>query len=268
MLEDAFTQLSATLQDTPGQSERVESIVESFLAELDQVTPCDAKEIDEWLLARTWREPELADPIAPEAELLPTRMFDCAQRLRGTDSEAAAALYQEFMTAYPEHERAAEAAEDYFANADYCERPAAYPGAPPYEGPGPHTMRTFGVDPDEYDFPDSWRADGVDDTVLVVCVEGPDRGSHQQSCPYEPGADQVLAPNQTFVQVDFYASKFTVRAYEFRTGELVEDYTEEIGEPCPDELLYDSYFLDSVPSEHNSDYSDAQLRSVFDRLMD
>ena len=266
-VEEAFAQLSATLQDNPGQSEPVSAVVESFLADLAEAPPCKAKEIDTWLLAQTWEEPELAALIAPQADQLPTRMFYCAGDLNTADADAA---YQEFLTDYPEHELAVRAAEALLSDGGYCDHPAAYPGAAAYEGGGPHAMWMLGMDPEEYGFPDSWLADAVDQAALVVCVEGPERGSYQQTCYYETGADQQLTSLEGHAKVDFYASEFTVKAYELRTGELVEDYSEEVGDPCPGELQYTNNSLmgDIVPSTYDSDYTDADVRSIFDRLMD
>ncbi|WP_152486979.1 hypothetical protein [Nocardiopsis halotolerans] len=265
-VEDAFAQLSTTLRDTPGQSEHVRAVVETFLADLAEAPSCNAKEVDAWLFEQTWEEPELSEPLASEADQVPVRMMRCANVLNTTEMDTAGPAYQEFLAAYPEHELADEAAENLISDVGYCGYPAAYPAAPAYGGDGPHAVRMLGMDPDEYGFPDSWQTVDVDDTVLVVCVEGPERGSLQQTCYYEPGADQMLGGA---AEVDFYATEFTVRAYELRTGELVEDYSEEIGDPCPATLEYDSHsFIDRVPGSYDSDYSDADVRSIFDRLMD
>lgn len=265
-MEDAFAQLSVTLQSTPGQSESVRAVVESFLDDLDTAPPCRAKKIDDWLFEQTWEEPELTETVAAGADQVPVRMFECAGVLSGTDVEAGSEAYQEFLTVHPEHELATEAAGSLLSDGAYCQYPAAYPGAPAYEGGGPYAMWTSGIDPDEYGFPDSWQAGTTDETVLVVCVDGPERGSHQQTCPYEPGTGQLLEP---FVEVDFYASEFTVEAYELATGELVAEYSEEVGDPCPAVLEYDSYtYLDIVPNTYDSDYSNADVRAIFDRLME
>lgn len=267
-IEEAFAQLSVTLQDTPGQSEGVRAVVESFLVELDEAPHCRAKDIDTWLFEQAWEEPELAETVAAEAGQAPVRMFDCADDLSRTDEEAANAAYQEFLTAHPEHTLAMRAAENLLSDGGYCQYPAAYPGAPAYEGGGPHAMWTVGISPSEYDFPSPWQAETTDETVLVVCVEGPEPGSLQQTCAYEPGENQLLGASG-LAEVDFYASEFTVQAYELRSGELVADYAEEVGDPCPGVLEYSSNPLfDTVPGTYDSDYSDADVRAIFDRLMD
>ncbi|MBB5998986.1 hypothetical protein [Streptomonospora salina] len=268
--EAAFTQLSDTLQDTPGQSGRVRAVTESFIASLAETPPCKAKAIDNWMLDQDWQNPELAEPVASEADRVPGRMFDCAESFGVTDPDAAGAAYQAYLKAYPEHESAADAAEALLSDEQYCEHPAAYPGAPAYKGDGPHAMQTFGIDAAQYGFPDSWQADGAAETVLVTCVEGPERGSRQETCYYSAGADQPLVTQQGNAEVDFFASEFSVTAYSLRTGKPVNDYSEEIGDPCPPVLEYESStYLDlGPPSDYDSDYSDADVRGIFDRLMD
>lgn len=264
-IEEAFAQLSVTLQDTHGQSEGVREVVESFLAELDEAPHCRAKDIDTWLFEQTWEEPELNEAVAAEAGQAPVRMFDCADDLSRTDEEAANEAYQAFLMAHPEHTLATRAVENLLSDGSYCQYPAAYPGAPAYEGGCPHAMETVGIRPSEYDFPDSWQAQTTDETVLVVCVEGPERGSFQQTCAYEPGEGQLAQ----YAEVDFYASEFTVQAYELRSGELVADYAEEVGDPCPGVIEYTTNpYLDTVPGTYDSDYSDADVRAIFDRLME
>ncbi|GAB3655532.1 hypothetical protein [Glycomyces tarimensis] len=263
-VEDAFAQLSATLESAPGEAGRVREVVGSFLADLEAVESCKAQTIDEWLLAQEWEAAALAESVAPEAERLPERMFACVEATLMWDESAAA--YQEFLERYPDHALADDAATAMLTKEMYCDYPAAYGGAEAYDGSSPMWM--FGLDPEEYGFPDSWYTETLSETTLVVCVEGPERGSYQETCYYEPGADQLLSPfgpNQA--EVDFYASRFTVKAYELRTGEVVEEYSEEIGDPCPDELEYEYYLIDSVPSEYDSDYSNADVRAMFERLV-
>lgn len=270
MLEAGFAQLEATLREAPAETGRVQEVSASFLSELDEAEPCDGRAVDEWLLARTWNAPELAEVVAPEAERLPERMYQCAYDTEFADTEEAGRAYQEFVGRYPEHDLVDDAVRRMFESGLYCDFPVAYAGAPAYEGAGPHPMRMFDFLPSDYGFPDSWLTATVDETVLVVCVEGPERGAYQETCAYEPGANQILAPFQDYVDVDFYATRFAVKAYELHTGELVADYAEEIGDPCPEELEYDYYYAlgDSVPSEYDSTYTDADVRSVFERLQD
>lgn len=268
-VEEAFAQLSETLESSPGQSGRAGAVAESFLAALDDIPPCRAREIDEWLLAQEWEDPALVRAMEPQAGRAPVRLFHCADDLGWlASSEEEAAARRDFLAAHPEHPLAERSAEGLLATGEYCAHPAAFPAAPAYEGEGPHAMHLTGLDPEEHDFPGSWRADGVRDTVLVVCVEGPEKGGYQRTCTYEPGADQLTLPFEDVASVDFYASAFTVQAFELRSGEPVEEYTAEIGDPCPAELEYDYYYFDSVPGEYNSDYTAADLRGIFDRLMD
>lgn len=110
----------------------------------------------------------------------------------------------------------------------------------------------------------SWTTRDVDDTVLAVCVDGPTRGSFQQSCLYESSLSPYGA-----TKVDFYASKFKIKAYEVRTGERVVSYTTEIGDPCPPILTYETYGVDiGPPDKVESDYTSTAVRSMFHRLVD
>lgn len=262
-VDDAFAQLTTTLRTVPGQDARVREVAHDFLAELDGMSPCGATDIDQWLLDQTWEETALADAVATQADSVPTRMHACAHELTGPER---AEVLQGLLTAYPDHALARSSAEDLIGGGAYCEFPVAYPAAPAREGDGPHAMRMSGMDPGEYGFDESWVADSVDEAVLAVCVSEPERGDFQETCWYEGGAYAL----RDTVQVDFYATEFTVQAYELRTGKLVEDYSAQIGDPCPDVLEYETSFdFDTgPPSEYDSRYSDADLRAVFDRLMD
>ncbi|GAB4000878.1 hypothetical protein GCM10029992_34390 [Glycomyces albus] len=285
-LERAFAQLSASLEDTPDQAERVRGIVEGFLSDFPEaVEACVARNIDDWLQDQDWAAPELSGPVAADAAQVPPRVVACGRALfEEGELEAARETYERFLADYPDHELVPEATaeleevetaierENVIALIDqetYCDSPAPYRAAPTYEGEGPHAMQTFGIDPFEYDFPESWMALDVDDTVLVLCVEGPERGSLQATCAYEAGAS-AIQPISGYVDVDFYATRFEVRAFELRTGERVAAYSAEVGDPCPDVLEYESYgYLDTgPPSEVDSDYSDEDVREIFSRLMD
>lgn len=285
-LDDAFAQLSASLEDTPDQSERVRGIVEEFLADFPEVAgACAAMNIDDWLQEQDWEAPELSEPVAADAPQVPPRIVACARAFfEGDNLEGARDAYERFLADYPDHELVPEATDELeevetaierenvialFDQKTYCENPAPYRAAPAYEGDGPHAMQTFGIDPFEYDFPESWRAVDVDDTVLVLCVEGPERGSLQATCAYDAGAS-AIQPISGYVDVDFYATRFEVRAFELRTGERVAAYSAEVGDPCPDILEYESYgYLDTgPPSEVDSEYSDKDVRDIFSRLMD
>lgn len=285
-LEAAFAQLTASLEDTPDQAERVRGIVEGFLADFpESVEACAAVSIDDWLNTQDWDAPEIAEPIAAEASQIPPRVVACARAFfEGGNLAGARETYERFLADHPDHELVPEATveleevetaierENVIALLDeeaYCDSPAPYRAAPAFEGEGPHAMQAFGIDPFEYDFPESWTAVDVDDTVLVLCVEGPERGSLQATCAYEAG-DSVIQPLSGYVDVDFYATRFEVRAFELRTGESVAAYAAEVGDPCPDVLEYETYgYLDTgPPSEVDSEYSDEDVRDIFSRLMD
>ncbi|MGH8876169.1 MAG: tetratricopeptide repeat protein [Stackebrandtia sp.] len=280
-LKAAFTQLSVTVKETPGESGNVREVVEAFVSDLGaEISDCRAKKINDWLYARSWGAPEISDPIAAASGNVPDRMLDCARaRFDADDFEEARKVYKQFLSEFPDHRQADKAADELYKvesaierknvnglleSEEYCDAPAPYRGAEPYKGKGPHEMRMFGLSADEHDFPKSWTTRDVDDTVLAVCVDGPSRGSFQQSCLYE----SPMAPYGA-TKVDFYASKFKIKAYEVKTGERVASYTKEIGDPCPAVLKYETYGVDiGPPDEVESDYTDKAVRSMFQRLMD
>ncbi|GAB4005861.1 hypothetical protein GCM10029992_54940 [Glycomyces albus] len=50
--------------------------------------------------------------------------------------------------------------------------------------------------------------------------------------------------------------------YELRTGEVVDQYSREIGDPCPSSFYYRN--VDAVQSE----YSNADVRGMFEPIQD
>ncbi len=263
-VEDAFGQLSATLEQHPGQSETVRATVEGFMADLTGLSPCKGYKVDFWLASQSWDEPELTEPVAAASDQVPVRMLGCAQDRTATgDTVGAGILFREFLTGYPDHELAGEAATGILDSGAYCDNPVAYRNAPEYGGAAPHPMRLLGASPEGRDFPASWLAATADDTALVVCAES-EVGEFQESCQYRSPS------GGTFWGV-FYAHKFTIKAYEFKTGKLVEDYTREIGNPCPNELdgTYNTIYLYSSDTMlmMASEYTDADFREMFADLV-
>jgi hypothetical protein len=266
VVQDAFAQLSATLEQFPGESGTVRATVESFMADLTEVSACKGYKVDDWLAGRDWGEPALTEPVAAAADQVPTRMLGCAQDRAATgDIEGAGILFREFLTGYPDHELAGEAADGILASGSYCTNPVAYPGAPEYGGGGPYPMQMVGTWGSEgRGFPDAWLATTADETALVVCVDA-EVGEFQDSCQYR-------RPSGGTFWATFYAHEFSIKAYEFRTGTLVEDYTREIGNPCPDRLdgTVSSIYISMSDTflSMASEYSDADFRDMFAPLMD
>lgn len=271
LIENAFVAVSDTLKDQPGQTEALLALVAEFradLAERAELHACEVEEINAWLDTQTWESPELAEALAPEAEAWPERIIACTTSQGGTDY--AGELYQKFLTRFPDHDLAGQALSGLIEDELYCDFPAAYAQSPAYEGKGPHPAQFTGIDPAEYGFADGWQSESAETAELAVCVEGPERGNLQETCYYEPGSDDLppVGGGIHLEDVDFYATKFTVKAYALRTGELVAEYTKEIGDPCPDELEYEYYAFDVVPGEYDSDYSDKDVRGIFAPLLD
>lgn len=266
-VESGFTQLADAVEAHPDRSGDVRAAVEGFMADLAAASsPCTGYTVDDWLASREWGAKELAEPIAAAAGQVPVRLLGCAQERAESDAAAAGILYREFLTAYPGHELAAEAAEGVLASGGYCTDPVAYQGAPAADGPGPHPMRLLGGwGSDGRGFPDSWIAETADETALVVCVDA-EVGEFQDSCMYRSESS-----GNTF-WASFFAHRFTIKAYSLRTGEVVADYAREIGRACPNRLdgTYSTIYLYSSDTSLTmaSEYTDADFRNMFAGLMD
>ncbi|WP_035698612.1 hypothetical protein, partial [Glycomyces tenuis] len=273
-VRSAFLTLDEVLDESPGQSAAARELVEDFLEDLGghQAEGCQAKAVNDWLFSQDWEHPELGEPVAAASGMVPLPILECARETFDSgDLTAALDLYEEFLADFPDHELAAEAAQEreqvetaierervdgLLSGGDYCDNPAPYRGAAAYSGGGTNPMWLFGLDSTEYDLPGSWTTRDIDETVLVVCVEGPERGSFIESCEYEEFDGTYLGT------VDFYANEFKVEAYELRTGERVEDYSVEIGGSCP----YVLTFYGEIDGTRNASYEPADLRDLFERL--
>lgn len=270
LMRSGFEQLIDTLANDPDQSWRVRDTVEALMSDLAEDTPvCDAATVDAWLGGQTWEAPSLGEPIAAAADQVPPRLLACArERVDAGDLGGAQAAYLRFLADHPDHADAEAAAEelydveyqieyddvtDLLNHGAYCSDPSPWRGAPAHEGSGPHTMWTLGLSPEQYDFPGSWVSEGVDDTVLVTCVDGPSMGEFQEACRYSTSGGDVI-------WLFFYGARFDITVYELRTGEVVDQYSREIGDPCPGSFYYRN--VDAVQSE----YSNADVRDMFEPI--
>jgi len=265
-VERGFTQLTDTLEAHPDQADTVETTVTAFMDDLAKApSPCTGHAVDDWLARKTWDSEAISAPIKAAAGQIPDRLLDCALERTETRDGDAATLFREFLTTYPDHERAGEAADGVLASGTYCADPVAYPAAPDAGGPGPHPMQLVGAYPAAgRGFPDSWLAATAAETALVVCVEA-EVGEFQDSCQYR-------RPDGSTFWASFSAHRFTIAAYSLKTGELVDEYAREIGDPCPNRLdgtfeTISFYVSDSFMSMA-SEYTDEDFRNMFTRLQD
>jgi len=111
-------------------------------------------------------------------------------------------------------------------------------------------------------FPDSWLGTAADGTELAVCVDA-EVGEFQEFCRYSGSSGTV--------DVWFFAHLFTIKAYELRTGELVADYTREIGDACPDTMdnTFETVYLSWSGSSMSlaSEFTDADFRGMFSGIV-
>ncbi|GHH76176.1 hypothetical protein [Promicromonospora soli] len=275
-LEAGFEQLTTTLDTTPSQAGPVESVAEAFLADLaEDPDDCAARDVVEWVDGQDWSAPELAGPVAAASGEVPRRVLECARTLAATGRlKVARHTYEAFLRDFRTDRRADAASgelydvvtglqrrnvRDLLSAGRYCSNPQPYRDASPYRGGGTNPMRVFGISPATHGFPRSWRAHDLDDMVLVACVDGPRKGSYQDTCLYEDDLNPFGS------DVSFYASRFDVQLYEVRTGRKVADFSDEFGEPCPPSILvesYTSYF--SPPGWKRSSVTSAEIRGMFE----
>ncbi|WP_026922195.1 hypothetical protein [Glycomyces arizonensis] len=275
IVRSAFDVLASTLDASPDQSAAAREVVEGFLENLadhQAEEACEVKAVHDWLFNEHWGHPELDEPVAAVGDQVPPVLLGCArEQFEGGMLDAAQDLYGQFLADFPDHELAPEAAAELeqvetaierehvsglLSGGDYCGSPAPYRAAEPYDEGGTNPMWLFGLD-SEADLPGSWTTNAVDETVLVVCVEGPERGSFIESCEYEEvGTGDYLG------SVRFYANEFTVEAYELKTGERIERYSVELGGECP----YYLTFYGGFENKQNVSYSPKDLRELFERL--
>ncbi|MFD6141332.1 hypothetical protein [Promicromonospora sp. NPDC060271] len=270
-LKSGFGQLRTTLSDVPGQSAAVRQVVETFLAELgDRKSPCEALRTDEWVHDRTGDPPELAEPIAADADQVPERVLACAREQAQADRlTEASATYEQFLDRFGDHKMVRTArSEQYDVDTavqrvdalaalngnTYCKDPVPYRGAPAYAGSDPHKAWWFGI-PEHRTLPSGWEARDIDEAELVVCLHDVGRGRYLETCRY--------TADDTVLTARFHAWKFRIAAYSLRTGKAVERYTQEIGDPCPMYYFFDAG--DNTPTV-TSGADDKSFWSMFDRF--
>lgn len=275
-LEAGFDQLEASLAETPDEAGEVRAVVEAFLTRLAEVEDhCAVRDVVEWVDAGDWAGPEVAEPVAAAADEVPRRVLGCARDLADADEiTASRRTYEAFLRDHRDDRRAGVASDELddvvtaiqrkkvarlLDTGRYCAHPEPYRGATGYRRKGGNPMQVFGIKPAAHDFPRPWLAGDVDDTVLVACVDGPKRGSYQETCAYESD----LFPYWSDVR--FYASRFDVRLYEVRTGKQVEAFSDEFGDPCPPSILVTTFGSFATPPEtKRSAFDSADLRGMFE----
>ncbi|WP_369369779.1 hypothetical protein AB1046_13280 [Promicromonospora sp. Populi] len=276
-LEAGFEQLTTTLDEVPSQAGQVESVAETFLANLaEDPDNCAARDVVEWVDAQGWEAPALAEPVAAASGEVPRRVLECARDLSDADELTASRhAYEAFLHDFRADERADAASDELYdvitgiqrknvrgllTAQRYCANPSPYRGAEPYRRSGANPMRVYGINPEAHDFPGSWLAESLEDMVLVACVDGPKDGSYQETCLYESDA------NPFGEDVRFYASRFDVKLYEIRTGRQVAAFSDEFGEPCPPSIVVESFLVDFFvpPDTKRSSFTSAELRGMFE----
>ena len=276
VLETGFEQLRTTLEDHPREADRVAATAETFLTDLaKEPDDCAVRDVVEWVDGQDWTVPQLAEPVAAASGEVPRRVLRCARALADEgELTASRNTYQAFLHDFRADRRADTASDELYgvitdiqrkkvrmllAADRYCANPQPYRGAAPYRVSGVNPMRVFGIKPTAHEFPRRWHAHDLDDMVLVACVDGPKKGSYQDTCLYESDASPFGS------DVRFYASRFDVKLYEVRTGRQVAAFSDEFGKPCPESILVESYTSFFVPPDtKRSSFTSADLRGMFE----
>ena len=276
-LAGAFDVLAEALALDPGRAEPVGALLADYLGELPAVDPCQAKANIDWLVDRDASGDELDEAVARARELAPPVILACGDQLLDSDPPGALAAYEALLDGYPDHRLAGDARQgvnaaetlieeehvrDLINHSGYCADPSPYRAAPAYRGGGPHPVLTFGPERFRDAVPEDWTAEDHTDAVLILCVEGPEDGRVLQTCQYEGG---TFAPGSV-VGVDLRAHRYTVEAYELRTGERAFETTVETGSGgCPPVLEWEcSAFFPNCPPPLSirATHSEDQIRSA------
>ncbi|SOD63233.1 hypothetical protein SAMN06297387_109176 [Streptomyces zhaozhouensis] len=293
LLAAAFDQLDVVWSRFPERGGEAEEALDGFLGALPTDDACVTREIAGWLDATDEEEEDAAPDTAlgrsvgVVPEIQPAALVGCGEELLSDERwESARAQYRGLVDRYPDHELAGEAEQGieraetgieleavrallddgYGGEPDYCDDPAPYRGAPAYDGGGPHPALLFNDEEGTgAGLPDSWRAEGAEDAVLVVCLGTAEMGAAVETCPYESD----LGINGS-VDVTFHELRVPLRAYELRTGELVSDSALAVGgASCPAVLTYETYTGVGIPpSEVYVEPSDSDRRAAYRPLIE
>ncbi|GAA3884702.1 hypothetical protein [Streptomyces sedi] len=287
-LETAFDQLDALWARFPERGAEADEVLDDFLGALPTDDACVTRDIAGWLDdtggaeegAGTGAALDRAVGVVPEIQ--PAALAGCGEEMLSHEQwELARNQYRDLVDRYPDHELVGEA-EDGIERAEtaielaavrslldgggYCDDPAPYRGADAYDGGGPHPALLFNDEEGTgAGLPSSWRAEGAEDAVLVVCLGTAEMGDAVETCPYESD----LGINGA-VDVTFRELRVPVRAYELRTGDLVSDSALAIGgASCPAVLTYETYSGIGVPpSEVYVEPSDSDRRAAYRSLIE
>lgn len=286
-LRAGFDRLGTVLAELPGHQEMVRAALETFLDSLPTGDPCVTATITDWLGERP-ADGGVLDRVGEVAPWhAPPALVGCGDALIAAgDWPRARARYQQLLAQYPGHayagkaragvDRASRAIE--LANVrelletssattqpEYCDKPAPYRGAAPYRRGRVNRALLFGDDEYTSKLPAGWRARGVADAVLVICVDEAEFGDRVRTCPYESELSVMGYQDVTFRKV-----AIPIRAYEVRTGRLVADTKLQIsGKSCPRVLKYTTYLIGDLgpPSEVHVTPSTSNVRAAFRSLI-
>jgi hypothetical protein len=283
-LESGIGAVAAVLVEAPDRVDEGNRIVAAYLDRLPDADACHARSNVDWLHEHRPDGSALDRAMEPLDEIAPPILVACGDQLVVSDQLAAQEVYGTLLDRYPAHPLAGTAAlaiegaevrrllEGWPDHATvesyppYCEEPAPYRGAEPYSGPGPHRVAVFGDSGFVAHVPAPWQAEGLTDTVLVLCVDTPDYGAQLGTCRYGP--EWQLEPSGSAgegVTLPLHVREYRILAYELHSGELVSDVVVASGGDCPPYL----YYAGQVPDRVHADGEErAVIRSAVEELVD
>lgn len=286
-LKRGFRTLDSVLA-SPGNDRTVEATLNEFLGDLPTADSCATVSVIDWLRDRKLGDDLLERSAATAQRAAPASLVGCGDDLMGKKRwKDARAHYERVLDQYPGDDTAGKARKGFEkatrsierdnilnllaprtdAPPKYCSDPVEYSGAERMgKGDNPALFLAPYEDGEDYSgqLPGSWRADDVDDAVLVVCMGETRQGDAVRTCPYETHSGAIR-------NVTYHKIAMPVKVYELRTGRLVFDRRIQIsGSSCPPSISYYTYGDDDSGGPDPDDYvaeSKSDVRDAFRPLV-
>lgn len=246
-LSRAVSILSRVLELDSDRVDDVDRVLGTYVSQLPESNPCDAKAHIEWISGRDLFR-RVADQVAA---VTPSIFLNCGDDLLDTSPSEAREVYQTVLDRYPDDDDVVSAARAGIDKAEtrleerrlrevlggqseksYCDEPVRYRAAPAYRGRGPHrvVIAEDAFQPDDHIRPEKRSRDNADgilhrslsskrlakdvtDATLVLCASM-ESAEALAICHYERDHTAFL-----------HRGQLRVRAYEIRTGKLAFELT-------------------------------------------
>ncbi|MFB6721235.1 hypothetical protein ACFCV3_13780 [Kribbella sp. NPDC056345] len=279
LLAEQFEKLTAVLAK-PGHDKTVEKVLDEYLGSLSKQSSCDTVKLATWLRDRQ-KTQNVLDKAGPVGDgLVPGSQFACAQsEAKAAQWRAASYRYRELIARYPKASVTSKARaalvvatlqvqlldiRNLIDAGEYCDKPAAYGGAPRYRRGVNRALFLGETNPHIARLPRQWMTDVPTNASVVICTGALEDGPAIRTCPYTREG-QTYTFYRTFRKV-----VVPVKIYAMRTGRLVKNAKVAIdGEACPLVYTDTSGLLPLVGSTISTpvEPSDANVRAAFQPLL-